>query len=124
MRPSAVAVDFGSEPDSPPRSSSDFEEISYPQNRWPASRKEEELPLHFMTEETARRRVPKGAGGPPAYEFSEKQQLMDEYDDEGKDVYKKARGPANHIGSGRPRQAPLPPPTSIVSNEDLSSIRT
>ncbi|KAF8902816.1 hypothetical protein CPB84DRAFT_836063 [Gymnopilus junonius] len=64
MKPSAVAVDFGtSDPD-------DFEQIPYPHsssnitnptpitaNTWTSIDRDEELPLHYMSEEKARRRV-------------------------------------------------------------------
>jgi dolichyl-phosphate-mannose-protein mannosyltransferase len=115
MRPPAITVDFGA-PDSDTRSSSEFEEISYPPNYdWPASHHEDELPLHYMTEEKARRRVVRGPGtagtfgpandgfGPGGYA-----------DDEGKDVYNKPRHVQNRLGSGRPPQPLAPPPTTIV----------
>ncbi|KAJ7746561.1 glycosyltransferase family 39 protein [Mycena metata] len=109
MRPSgAVAVDFGpSDHDSPPsRSSDDFEQVPYPPSHWAASRNEEELPLFSMTEEKARRRVPK----PMPWAADLDQNI---YDDEGKDVYNKPRSAKSYQGSGRPRYPPAPPPTSI-----------
>ncbi|TFK36464.1 glycosyltransferase family 39 protein [Crucibulum laeve] len=114
MKPSAVAIDFGApDIDSPPRSSFEFEEVPYPpehSNHWASARQEEELPLHYMSEEKARRRV--RGPGPGAYELSEKDHYED-YDDEGKDVYSKARPTKARVGSGRLPQHPLPPPTSI-----------
>jgi dolichyl-phosphate-mannose-protein mannosyltransferase len=49
-------------PDLSPRSSSDFEEVPYPPSHWASSRQEEELPLHYINEDKARRRVAKGSG--------------------------------------------------------------
>jgi len=113
MKPSAIAVDFGaSDPE-------DFEEVPYPanHNHWSTVNREEELPLHYMSEEKARRRVKatttSSAGGPEEYEVtSEKERYPDYYDDESK--YNKVRPHTQRIGSGRMPQAPFPPPTSIV----------
>ncbi|CAA7271132.1 unnamed protein product [Cyclocybe aegerita] len=116
MKPSAVAVDFGStDPDS------DFEQVPYPSN-YPSNHhnhysREEELPLHYMSEEKARRRVkvPAAPAGISGYEpHSEvKGHYGEYYDDEGKDVYNKVRQPTARIGSGRLPQPPQPPPTSL-----------
>ncbi|KAF8889886.1 glycosyltransferase family 39 protein [Infundibulicybe gibba] len=111
MKPSAVAVDFGADPE--PRSSSEFEEIPYPSNHWVPPQQEEELPLHYMSEEKARRRVVRGPSGNEDL-FEKHQYPPHNYDDdEGKDVYNKIRPVKPFVGSGRPRQAPPPPPTSI-----------
>lgn len=116
MKPSAVAVDFGTpDLDSPPRTSFDFEEVPYPADHW-SSRRQEELPLHYMQEEKARRRVVRGPGGLGGGLPTSEQEHYDEYDDnEGKDVYHKTRYIQGRLGSGRLPQHPLPPPTSIVS---------
>ncbi|RDB23014.1 Dolichyl-phosphate-mannose--protein mannosyltransferase 2 [Hypsizygus marmoreus] len=114
MRPSAVAVDFGTADSDTPRTSSDFEEISYPSNYWSSSHQEEELPLHYMSEEKARRRT--GRGGPEGagiYDHLGEKSPQQEYDDEGKDVYSKIRPAKNRVGSGRLPQPPAPPPTTI-----------
>ncbi|KAF8207275.1 glycosyltransferase family 39 protein [Mycena galopus ATCC 62051] len=109
MRPTgAVALDFGpSDPDSASRTSDDFEQVPYPPSHWSASQREEELPLFSVSEEKARRRVPKTVA-PFASDLA-----RDLYDDEGKDVYNKPRSFKAYQSSGRPRQPPLPPPTSI-----------
>lgn len=118
MRPAAVAVDFGpSDPDSPTEieSSSDFEQVPYPDYNHTTNHSqfqdEPDLPLHYMTEEKARRRVVKGqpqksAGLEPP---------LGEFDEDVKDVYAKIRPGVNpRVSSGRLRYAPPPPPTSIV----------
>lgn len=113
MRPAAVAVDFDS--DSAPRTSSDFEDIPYPNTYRTTNRQQEELPLHYMSEEKARRRVVKGPSTSGDYDNApERERLEDVYDDESKGVYNKIRPVQSHIWSGRVRQAPPPPPTSIV----------
>jgi dolichyl-phosphate-mannose-protein mannosyltransferase len=116
MRPPAITVDFGApDSDTPTRSSSEFEEISYPPNHnWSASHNEEELPLHYMTEEKARRRVVRGPGTAGVF-GSATDGVYGDYDDEGKDVYNKPRHVQNRIGSGRLPQPLSPPPTTIVS---------
>ncbi|KAI0080531.1 glycosyltransferase family 39 protein [Panus rudis PR-1116 ss-1] len=123
-----VALNFGSPPGSP-RTSSEFEEVNYPHHTasnspnsltWTAVPRQEELPLHYMNEETARRRVRTAAGG-AAGEGSETYHAHDEkappqydpYDDEGKDVYSKMRATKAPAGSGRARRPPPPPPTTI-----------
>jgi len=51
---SSSAFKFGtSDPDAP----FEFEDIPYPSQHWSAVSREEELPLHYMSEEKARRRV-------------------------------------------------------------------
>lgn len=113
MRPSAIAVDFsGSTTPSPERTSSDFEEISYPPSHH--HHDEELLPLHYMNEEKARRRVVKGPSSPETYPVEKDFGGQEDDDDDGKDVYSKMRASKNRVGSGRAIQPPLPPPTSIV----------
>lgn len=126
MKPSQVALDLGPPFDDDPRSSDDFEEIPHPASQnayWsqPSTTRarDEELPLHYMSEEKARRRVTRGPGGNGgggfAGQVSEKSLDYDAYDDEGKDVYSKMK--ASNLGpisSGRPRRPPPPPPTTIV----------
>lgn len=119
MRPPEVTLDLGTPPDSPPSTTSDFEEVPYPPNHWKHhQRQEEELPLHsgYMTEEKARRRVPTGKGflgGEMAYSEGDKGAALS-YDDESKDVYAKFKATRPRIGSGRVQRGPPPPATSIV----------
>ena len=116
MRPSEVTLNFGTPQDSP-RTSSDFEEIHYP-HHWASSQGQpEELPLHYMSEETTRRRVHQH----PEHQYSQQGQVghadypVDPgYDDGGKDVYAKMRQSHGGLGGGRPRRLPPPPPTSVV----------
>ncbi|KAI0819094.1 glycosyltransferase family 39 protein [Irpex lacteus] len=117
--PDSISLDFGT-PEVSPRTSSDFEEIPYPQytqashqhqTGWAAQpRREEELPLHYMNEETARRRVHASRGPASTGFYDEKQ---DQYDDDGKDVYAKIKASRIPVSSGRPRRPPAPPATSI-----------
>jgi hypothetical protein len=122
MRPPAITVDFGSL-DSDTRSSSEFEEISYPPSyNWSPSHLEDELPLHYMTEEKARRRVVRGPGtassfGSPNDGFGRE----DYVDDEGKE-YHKPRYVQHRLGSGRLPQPLTPPPTTIVRLSNLNCI--
>ncbi|KAF5322974.1 hypothetical protein D9611_009308 [Ephemerocybe angulata] len=133
-RPPAVAIDFGT-PDSPNSSSFEFEEVGYPDpyhqhqhqydpESYGGRANEETLPLHYMSEEKARRRVRAGAAagngsdfdGGAAVSGNEKEQFeYQEYDDAGKDVYNKPK-PYNgqRISSGRGPSQPLPPPTTIT----------
>lgn len=114
-------IDIDSPPATPPRTSDSFEQIDYPQSHtsystWTQPRNDEELPLSYMTEDTAaRRRVPRGPSAlakDGAYDSQEKNW---EYDEEGKDVYAKAAPAAARMSSGRPaRRGPPPPPTTIV----------
>ena len=117
MRPSEVTLNFGTPQDSP-RTSSDFEEIPYP-HHWSSSQGQpEELPLHYMSEETTRRRVHQH----PDHQYSQQGPVgyadypVDpaEQDDGGKDVYAKMRQSHGSLGGGRPRRLPPPPPTSVV----------
>lgn len=117
MKPSAVAVDFGTpDPDyNLPRSDSfGFEDVSYPTtHHWSVAHEEQQLPLYSMSEGEARRRVRTGATGVSGgFDSYEKEQYDD---DEGKDVYNKPRAAQRRISSGRVPQQHLPPPTSIVS---------
>jgi dolichyl-phosphate-mannose-protein mannosyltransferase len=117
MRPSEVTLNFGTPQDSP-RTSSDFEEIHYPHYQPSSQGQPEELPLHYMSEETTRRRVhqhselqysqqqPAGYADYPVYPA--------EHDDGGKDVYAKMRQSHGGLGGGRPRRLPPPPPKSVV----------
>jgi dolichyl-phosphate-mannose-protein mannosyltransferase len=106
MKPPQIAIDFGTPPGSPTRTSDDFERVPYPPEHH-KSQLAEELPLHYMNEDKARRRAV-GRGG------VEVDGQKDYYDDDGKDVYAKLRPGKGHLGSGRLRRAPLPPPTTIV----------
>ncbi|KAH9484580.1 Dolichyl-phosphate-mannose--protein mannosyltransferase 2 [Psilocybe cubensis] len=113
MKPGAVAVDFGTNDPDP---AFDFEQVPYPNsNNWTSIDREEDLPLHYMSEEKARRRVVKGPGAPSGgeYEYNEKERYVDYYEDESKDIYNKPRASSARIGSGRLPQPPLPPPTSL-----------
>lgn len=103
--PGPVAVDLGT-----PSPRSSFEEINYPTTSaptaWPV---QEELPLHYMSEDKARRRIrPTGPGGPHIHETAP---LLDEDDDGGKEVYGKMRAAAVL------RQIPRAPPTNF--QEDI-----
>jgi dolichyl-phosphate-mannose-protein mannosyltransferase len=125
MKPSAVAVDFGT-PDldyNLPRSDSSFgfEDVSYPPtHHWSVAPEEQQLPLYSMSEGEARRRVRTGATGGSAGSFDpyEKERYDD---DEGKD---KSRAAQRRISSGRVPQHHLPPPTSIVSRPDQLNLLT
>lgn len=121
-----ISLNFGT-PEVSPRTSSEFEEVHYPypsttataQNQgWPAPpREKEELPLHYMGEETARRRVTRTLGGNGVY--ATPVDGPEEFDDEGKDVYAKMRASKAPISSGRPRRPPPPPATTIVRSLHL-----
>ena len=107
---SSSAFNFGtSDPDAP----FEFEDIPYPSHHWSAVNREEELPLHYMSEEKARRRVKAPAG--PMLDPQGKEPYGEYYDDEGKDVYNKMRPKNSRLSSGRLPQPPLPPPTSVVN---------
>ncbi|KAL5511598.1 PMT2 [Sanghuangporus vaninii] len=116
QRPSQVALNLGySPPASPTRISSEYEEVNYPDSsyqssHWP-SQQEEELPLHYMTEESARRRV-KGGGASSNGQEDVKHEYT--YSDEGKDVYSKMRPMKGLTLGGRPQRPPPPPPTSLT----------
>ena len=116
QRPSQVALNLGySPPPSPTRTSSEYEEVNYPESNlasshW-SSQHEEELPLHYMTEETARRRVK--AGGVPGVGLGDVKPEYS-YNDEGKDVYSKMRPMKGPTLGGRPQRPPPPPPTNLV----------
>jgi dolichyl-phosphate-mannose-protein mannosyltransferase len=108
MQPPQIAIDFGTPPTTPPRTSSDeFERVPYPPDH-SKSQQQEELPLHYMSEDKARRRV----GGRGGAQLSGREEYYD-YDDDGKDVYAKLKSTKGTVGSGRPRRGPPPPPTTI-----------
>ncbi|KAG1782405.1 glycosyltransferase family 39 protein [Suillus placidus] len=120
MRPPQVQIDFGTPPGTPPRTSSDFEEIPYPAthpsyNKTAQSYKHEELlPLHHMNEDTStRRRVARGPGSSGGFMSGDEHESEMHYDDDGKDVYSKLRPTRSRVGSGRVHRPPPPPPTSI-----------
>jgi dolichyl-phosphate-mannose-protein mannosyltransferase len=119
MRPPQVQIDFGTPPGTPPRTSSDFEEIHYPSSHPSYTsagdyNHEESLPLHYMNEDTStRRRVARGPGSSGGFMSDEHDSDM-QYDDEGKDVYSKLRLSKGRVSSGRVHRPPPPPPTSIV----------
>lgn len=77
----------GYEGPSSERSSSEFEEVNYPSG-FAEPYPTEELPLHYMEDKQARRRIkgPGGSGIPSKDEYSTAQP-----DDDGKDVYAKER---------------------------------
>jgi dolichyl-phosphate-mannose-protein mannosyltransferase len=127
MRPPEVALELGTPPGSPHRTSSDFEEIPYPSDHWatipPASSvATEELPLHYiMSEDKARRRVVRGPLESAGFgDHILEKYTSDEYDDEGKDVYTKMKPVRDRVGSGRLRHAPPPPVTSIVRLQSVT----
>lgn len=119
-RSDSISLNFGT-PEVSPRTSSDFEEIHYPHYASTATttttttaahgaRREEDLPLHYMGEETARRRVRATPGGNGVYDSHA--EGKDEYDDDN--VYAKMRAAKVPVSSGRPRRPPPPPATTIV----------
>jgi dolichyl-phosphate-mannose-protein mannosyltransferase len=124
MKPPAVAVDFGGTSDT--SSTSDYEEVSYPQdynhnhNHQHNHQQGPGLPLPYtMSEEKARRRVRHNGmdgsnGDDYAYAEKDHAQVPLYDDDEGKDVYNKPRPMVNRVSSGRMPTPHMPPPTSIV----------
>lgn len=110
MRPSQLALNLGTPPGSPTRTSSDFEEVSYPSSHW-SSHNEEELPMHYLSEDTARRRGKGAAAGNSVDEAK----AEPDYNDEGKDVYNKIRVVRGPTLGGRPQKPPSPPASSLVS---------
>lgn len=118
MRPGQVQIDFGSPPEHTPRTSSDFEEISYPTHFTPPpshSRHQESLPLHYMAEDSsARRRIAKGPGSSGGFMSGNDYDGDKQNDDEGKDVHSKLRPGVGRVSSGRVHKPYPPPPTSIV----------
>lgn len=120
IRPAQVAIDLGS-PISR-RSSSDFEDVGYPSQYHPRSpyestHPEEELPSHYMQEETTRRRGPRAA---QVNEYYDEVQQESYYDDEGKDVYSKMSAAKTGLGGGRVRRPPAPPPSNLVRGRVLT----
>ncbi|KJA15827.1 glycosyltransferase family 39 protein [Hypholoma sublateritium FD-334 SS-4] len=87
----AIAVDFGTDPEF------EFEEVQYSNHFWSPNR--EELPLHYMSEEKARRRV---KAGPTIEEYEhieiEHYTGREYYDDSGKDLYGKHLEDEAHCG--------------------------
>lgn len=114
MRPSDTSIEFGYPPpdnQSHSPADSDFEEVPYPSSSsYPHQDQTSELPLHYMSEDTARRRVTRGPG------LSEKDvdPLLNVEDDDGKDVYNKSKPARSRIASGRPPPKHQTPPTSMT----------
>ena len=119
MRPSEVALNLGTPPGSPTRTSSEFEEVAYPSNHWSSQQQEEELPLHYMTEETARRRFKAGAGAGNGADGTRPGYY---YDDEGKDVYNKMKSIKGPTLGGRPQRPAPPPATNLVSAKSTVAV--
>jgi dolichyl-phosphate-mannose-protein mannosyltransferase len=106
-----LALDLGTPPASP-NSSDEFEQVSYP-THWASH--DEHLPLHYMSEDKARRRVLRGPTGGPMPPGGQ-QNIYDVDDDQGKDVYAKLKAARGYmVGSGRITRPPPPPPASLVS---------
>lgn len=122
MKPAQVALNLGTPPGSPPRTSSDFEEVAYPQpsppSHWAPTKEDGELPLHYMNEDSTRRRV-RGVGSTDYGENANVHELEPLNADEGKDVYNKMSAMRGASFGGRPRRPVHPPPSSIVSNVGL-----
>lgn len=119
MRPAQVAVDLGAPLSR--RSSSDFEDLGYPsqyhtRSPYSSAHPDEELPSHYMQEETTRRRVPSGTGR--AHDaggyYDDGDRVESYYDDEGKDVYSKMNASKTGLGGGRVRRPAAPPPSNLV----------
>ncbi|TCD70275.1 Protein O-mannosyltransferase 2 [Steccherinum ochraceum] len=126
---SDFTLNFGTPPGST-RTSSEFEEVGYPHSNadssspenthsWTTvSRREEDLPLHYMNEDAARRRVVRPQGGSGSYDdhLAPSQTKYEggyrELDDGGKDVYTKMKA-TRGLGGGRVRRPHAPPPTTI-----------
>jgi dolichyl-phosphate-mannose-protein mannosyltransferase len=106
MKPAAIAVDIGSDTEFPAQ----YEPIPYTTANYHWTEQHQQLPLHYMSEETARRRV-KASGGADLGSPLQKEG----YDDESKEAYHKHGPPSARVASGRLPQPHLPPPTSIVS---------
>lgn len=106
---SAVAIDIESDPYLP---ASEYEQVSHQNTNYHWSEQHQELPLHYMSEETARRRLKPSVGEP--YGSPVQKESFEDYDDESKDVYNKAKLISTRVSSGRPPQRPLSPPTSPV----------
>lgn len=114
---SEVALELGTPPGSPSRTSDEFEQVPYPANttstetHWgpPRNVVEEELPLHYMEGDRARRRVRPGAG---VQHEDEGRRYDTEYDDD-KGLYHDKLRPVNIPRMGRSVQRHLPP-TNLV----------
>lgn len=116
-KPTEIALELGTPPGSR-RTSEEFEQVSYPANStfndtlWGPSHRhviEEELPLHYMNDERARRRVKGGAGS--SREDGE-QQYEAEYDEKAS-FHDKARVVSIPRIARNMRRNP-PPPTNLV----------
>lgn len=116
---SEVALELGTPPDSPLRTSEEFEQVPYPTNtsstegHWgpPRNLVEEELPLHYMNEDkAARRRVRPNMG---VLHESGSRKYEAEYDDE-KELYHDKLRPVHIPRIGRSMHRNLPP-TNLVS---------
>ena len=113
-RPNEIAIDLA-----PPsaRSSSDFVEVAYPPSHWTAApthrNPEEDHLLHYMTDEKARRRAPRGPARSEKEPSIGTKAYYDDDDGDGKDVYAKF-SPTYRVSSGRPHRPPPPPAMTIV----------
>lgn len=116
MKPAQVTVNVGTPPGSPERTSSEFEEVNYPPPDWASTPHHDELPLHYMTEDKARRRVAKGPGGREVGRGAGEWDSDEKYSDDGKGMYSKSKMLNPSLGTGRQRQVHQPPPTTIVSS--------
>ncbi|KAF8584112.1 glycosyltransferase family 39 protein [Ramaria rubella] len=116
-KPREVTLELGTPPGSPLRTSEEFEQVQYPANttstetHWDPPRDivEEELPLHYMNEEKARRRVRPNASA--AYENGARHYDGDYVDD--KELYHDKLRTVNipRIVRGLRRN---PPPTNLT----------
>lgn len=111
-----VTLDIGTPPRSP-RTSEEFEQIPHPSHsELPSTNRrsqwgyavEEELPLHYMNEDKARRRLRPGGGGP-----HESEKLFEAPSDDEKDLFhNKAR---LAVAPRLPRLVKkYPPPSNLV----------
>lgn len=110
-----VTLDIGT-PSGSPRTSEEFEqiprlphnELSLTNRRGQWGHVEEELPLHYMNEDKARRRLRPGAGGP-----LEQEKIFEAPSDDDKDLFHNKTRPAV---TPRPSRIvkKYPPPTNLV----------
>lgn len=127
-KPSEVVLELGTPPPgSPSRTSEEFEQVPYPANttstetHWGSSPRnivEEELPLHYMDGDRARRRVRPSTG---ASHEDGRRTYDTEYDDD-KELYHDKLRPVNIPRIGRGTQRNLPP-TNLVSPLHISPQR-